>query len=230
MWQAPTTTIQERQQIVRYLVERITVTIRGESQWADVTIRWAGGIESQHEIRRPVRKYDQLTNYDALLDRMVELRRTGATTEAIADQLNRDGFHPPRGSRQFNRHIVNLFMARRGLLGPRGTRRIAPEDIGLHEWRLRDLTRVLSMPATSLRRWYHRGWVQGRYTAGDMGCLILWADEAELARLRRLRNWPHGGCHRERPLDVTTPLSQRPSFTKELSQPTGRSSGQSARQ
>ncbi len=60
-----------------------------------------------------------------LLDRMVELRRTGATTEAIADRLNREGFHPPRGPRQFDRHVVNAFMARQGLLGPRGTRRIA---------------------------------------------------------------------------------------------------------
>ncbi len=64
LWRAPTTTTQERQQIVRCLVERITVAIRGESEWVDVTIRWAGGLESRHEIRRPVKKYEQLSNYE----------------------------------------------------------------------------------------------------------------------------------------------------------------------
>ncbi len=35
LWRAPTTTTQERQQIVRCLVERITVAIRGESEWVE---------------------------------------------------------------------------------------------------------------------------------------------------------------------------------------------------
>jgi len=209
LWHAPSTTIQERQQIVRCLIERISVAVRGVSEWVDVTIRWTGGMESQHAICRSIQAYAQLSNYKALRDRMANLRRDGATMEEIAERLNGEGFQPPRGDGRFDRTIVNSAMVRMGLLGPRGTRRIEPEDLRPHEWRLRDLATKLEMPPKSLRRWFYRGWVLGRYTAEDTGCLIFWADEKELERLLRLRTWPHGGCRRARPPEVTTPRSRR---------------------
>jgi hypothetical protein len=42
LWQAPATTAADRQRIVRLLVEEVVVTVRGESEWVDVTIHWAG--------------------------------------------------------------------------------------------------------------------------------------------------------------------------------------------
>jgi DNA invertase Pin-like site-specific DNA recombinase len=230
LWHAPGTTIEERQRIVRCLVERITVAVRGPTEWVDVTIRWAGGMESRHEVRRTVNKYDQISNYSVLCARVVELRQAGATTEEIAERLNAEGFHRPRGVGEFNRDVVTQFMARRGMLGPRGTRRIAPEDLGPHEWRLRDLARALKMPAKSLRRWFHRGWVLGRYTAETTGCLILWADEEELVRLRRLHDWPKGGFDRTRPREVTTPLPRQQSRHGEPSEPPGPSGGKRTRE
>jgi DNA invertase Pin-like site-specific DNA recombinase len=208
LWHASSTTIQERQQIVRCLIERIGVAVRGETEWVDVTIRWAGGMESRHVIRRPLQTYAQLSNYEALQDRMATLRHDGATMEEIAERLNGEGFQPPRGAGRFDRTMVNSAMVRMGL-GPRGTRRIEPEDLRPHEWRLRDLAAKLEMPPTSLRRWFYRGWVLGRYAAEDTGCLILWANQKELERLGRLRSWPHGGCHRARPPEVTTPQPER---------------------
>jgi hypothetical protein len=225
LWHAPGTTIEERQRIVRCLVERITVAVRGGTEWVDVTIRWAGGIESRHEVRRTVNKYNNISNYSVLCARMVELRQAGATTEEIAERLNAEGFHRPRGAGKFDRAVVIQFMARRGMLGPRGTRRIAPEDLGPHEWRLSDLARELKMPAKSLRRWFHRGWVVGRYTAETTGCLILWADAEELVRLPRLHDWPRGGFDRTRPREITTPLPGQRSRHVEPSKPPARSGG-----
>ncbi len=220
LWHAESTTIQERQQIVRCLIERVDVAVRGETEWVDVTIRWAGGMESRHAIRRTIQAYDKLSNYKALRDRMAKLRREGATMEEIAQRLNSEGFYPPRGVGRFDRTTVNSAMVRMGLLGPRGTRTIHPADLRPHEWRVRDLAAKLKMPRTSLRRWFHRGWVFGRYTMKDAGCLILWADNKELERLGRLRSWPHGGSHRTRPRDVTTPRLQR---RAKNSNPTGKS-------
>ena len=205
LWRDAAATAQERQQVVRYLVERITVAVRGRSEWVDVTIGWAGGIESRHEIRRPVQKYQQLSNYDGLRDRMAELRRSGATTEEIAERLNDEGFRPPRGPDRFNRHVVNQFLTRQGLLGPGTTRRIDPEDLRPGEWRLSDLASELGMPAITLRHWHYHGWVEARKSSPIGGCWILWADEAELARLRRLRAWHRCGHDRERPSELTTP-------------------------
>ena len=183
LWHA-STTIQDRKTIVRFLVERITVGVRGQTEWVDVAIRWAGGLESRHEVCRPVKKYEQLSNYQALRDRMIELRRAGTTTGEIAGRLNREGFHPPHGPAQFTRSIVKQFLVRRGLLGPGTGRRISPQDLGRHEWRLGDLARELEMAVNTLRNWHDRGWVLGRMSAEIGGAWILWADEEELERLR----------------------------------------------
>jgi DNA invertase Pin-like site-specific DNA recombinase len=210
LWRAPTTTIQDRQEIVRHLVERVTVTVQGRSEWVDVTIRWAGGIESQHKIQRPVQRYEQLSNYEMLRGRIVELRRSGATTKEIAERLNEEGFHPPHGAERFNRHVVNQFLVRRGLLGPGGTRRINPEELHPGDWRLSDLARELGMPVATLRHWSYRGWIKVRKSSTVGGIGIVWADAAELERLHRLRAWRRGGHNLERPSELTTPRIPQP--------------------
>jgi DNA invertase Pin-like site-specific DNA recombinase len=225
LWHSPGTTIQQRQTVVRYLVERITVTVRGRTEWVDVTIRWAGGMESRHEFRRPVSSYEQISNYSALRDRMVELRSAGATTEKIAEQLNREGFHPPHGADEFNRHVVNAFLVRQRILGPRTSKRVSDEELRRHEWRLDDLARELGMPSVTLRDWYQKGWVMGRKSAKSPGAWIFWADRRELKRLRRLRAWKRGGYNQKRPAELVTPCGPERSAqnkTERTSQHSGR--------
>ena len=210
LWQAPTTTIQERQQIVRFLVERITVAVRGQTEWADVTIRWAGGIESRHTIRRPVQKYEQLSNCQLLRARIRDLRQTGATAAAIAARLNAEGFQPPRGSVPFKEHVVQQYLVREGLSRPGVYGRFDAVELGPHEWRFEDLARELRMSTTTLRKWRQRGWVRARHWGAARGCWILWADEAEVDRLRRLRAWHLGADNRKRPPELTTPSAPGP--------------------
>jgi hypothetical protein len=66
LWRAVETTPQDRQEIVRLLVDRITVDVRDDSEQVEVTIHWAGGVTSAHRLRRPVARYDQLSNVTAL--------------------------------------------------------------------------------------------------------------------------------------------------------------------
>src|SRR5215470_4511429 len=101
LWQTPATTSADRQRIVRLLVEEVMVTVRGESEWAAVTIRWAGGFTSQHEVERPVQRYQQMAGYGKLLGRIDELRQAGRTLAEVAEQLNREGFHPPKRTATF---------------------------------------------------------------------------------------------------------------------------------
>jgi DNA invertase Pin-like site-specific DNA recombinase len=205
LWHSPSATIQERQKIVRCLVERITVTVRGRTEWVDVTIRWAGGMESRHEFRRPVLKYELLSNYGVLRERMIELHRAGKTTREIANQLNHEGFHPPRGPDQFSRHVVNTFLARQGLLGEGSDKWVNRAELRRHEWFYKELARELGMPAETLREWRQRGWIISRKSKDRRGAWILWADERELKRLRRLRAWKRGGYNQKRPTELVTP-------------------------
>ena len=210
LWYGPGTTVQERQRIVRCLVERVTVAVRGQSEWVDVVIRWVGGHDSRHEVRRDVRRYDHLSNYALLRDRMIELRRCGATAEEIAERLNHEGFHPPRGSDGFNRQRVSQFLYRLGVLSPEANRRVNPEDLRPDEWRLADLAGELGMPAITLQHWCYRGWVRTRKSSEVRGTWIFWADQADLSRLRRLREWNLTSHDCPRPAELTIPGVPKP--------------------
>jgi hypothetical protein len=96
LWHAAGTSNAERKQIIRCLVERVAVQIRSECELVDVTIHWAGGYESQHEIVRPVATYAQLSDFERLLDRVAELREAGHIARDIAATLNAEGFRPPK--------------------------------------------------------------------------------------------------------------------------------------
>jgi hypothetical protein len=134
LWQAPTTTPADRQRIVRLLIDEVIVTVRGESEWVDVTIRWTGGLDSHHELVRPVQRYQQMVDYGRLLNRIDELRQAGETLAGVAEQLNREGFHPPKRSARFTGAILASLLAQRGRSGPRPRAVAEPGVLGEHEW------------------------------------------------------------------------------------------------
>ncbi len=227
LWHASGTTIQERQKIVRCLIERIIVAVRERTEWVDVTIRWAGGMESRHECRRPVQKYQQLSNYHALCGRTLALSRAGMSSTKIAERLNSEGFSTPNGTDRFNRGTVYTLLVRQGLLGQGTTKRRNRDGLRRHEWRVRDLADELKMPVETLRVWRARGWVIGRKLVGVKGAWILWADGRELKRLRRLRAWKRGGYNLKRPEDLVTPI-RRPRQARSKPKSPNRRSGRKA--
>src|SRR5439155_14608530 len=112
LWQAPGTTAADRQRLVRLLVEEVVVAVQGDSERVDVTIRWAGGDRSRHELVRPVRRYEQLADYGRLLRRIDELRQGGRTLAEVAERLNEEGFRPPKRSTTFTSAIVTRLLAK----------------------------------------------------------------------------------------------------------------------
>jgi DNA invertase Pin-like site-specific DNA recombinase len=182
LWNAPATTNADRKQILRCLVERVVVHVRCDSEYVDATIHWVGGFESQHEIIRAVGTYAQLRDFEALINRVMELREAGHTAPEIATHLNAEGFHPPKRCGEFTTPVVHQLLKRRGLIG---NERSHDELLGKNEWWLTDLARELKMSHLKLRDWTVRGWVHGRKTPVQ-GYRILWADKDEVRRLRKL--------------------------------------------
>jgi DNA invertase Pin-like site-specific DNA recombinase len=182
LWSAAGTTNADRKQMIRCLVERVVVHVRCDSEYVDVTIHWAGGYESQHEIVRPVATYAQLRDFEQLMNRVVELRNAGHAASQIAKRLNAEGFYPPKRNGPFTAPVICQLLKRRALIG---NERSHDELLGGDEWWLKDLARELMMSHLKLRDWANRGWLHGRKTPVQ-GCWILWADEDEVARLRQL--------------------------------------------
>jgi DNA invertase Pin-like site-specific DNA recombinase len=199
LWHAPGTTQQDRKEIVRNLVEKVVVHVNKNSEYADITIHWQGGFTSQHEVVRPVKSYEQLRDFDKLMDRVVTLRREGHTSSEIAEALNREGFTPPMRCGKFFPVLVRQLLRRRGLVD----KGASAEQLGPDEWWLSKLATELTVSVGKLADWARRGWVHSRKTtAGSMW--VLWADKSELKRLRKLASLSHRGIVAYRS-ELTTP-------------------------
>ena len=69
---------------------------------------------------------------------------------------------------------------------------------------MHDLARELSIPWGTLNGWRRKGWLVGRQAQGlQRPCWIAWADDEELARLQRLRDYRPG--NKPYPTELTTP-------------------------
>lgn len=199
LWHAPGTTDQDRKEIIRHLVEKVVVHVKDNSEYVDTTIHWQGGFVSRHEVVRPVKSYEQLRDFDKLMDRIAALRHEGHTAAQIADSLNREGFSPPKRCGVFFPELVRQLLRRRGLTNEKTD----TDQLGPHEWWLPTLAEEIPVSAGKLADWARRGWVHSRKTPAQR-LWILWADQPELKRLRELAARSHRGVV-EYPPELTTP-------------------------
>jgi len=68
LWHAPGTSALDRKQIVRCVVERVTVVADKATELNEVTIVWLGGGTTQHRVARPVGSYEQLKDFRRLTE------------------------------------------------------------------------------------------------------------------------------------------------------------------
>ena len=91
VWHAATTTDADRKQLLRHLIETVTVTVIGDSEQVDVEVTWAGGHRTAGRVTRPVATLAQLSYFPRLRQRAAELSAAGRTAAQIADSPQRRG-------------------------------------------------------------------------------------------------------------------------------------------
>ena len=205
LWQAETTTAADRKAIARHLIDQVVVAVRGDSEYVDVTIHWLGGVTSAHELIRPVGRYEQMRDYKELLGCILELREQSRSAGQIAEQLNREGWRPPRRRATFNAAMIRKLISRSVIGGYRADSTEARARLESGEWWFGALARQLDVPPATLYSWLRRGWVHARQLPGVCGRWIVWADEDELDRLRRLRARSRSWSEDPPSEDLTTP-------------------------
>jgi hypothetical protein len=196
LWNAETTTRAQRKEIMRQVIEKITVTVEGESEQVQVIIKWSGGFSCQAQIIRPVSKWTQLSYYPQLCERLKQFAHANLSTDEMIERLHQEGFRPPKRRKTFNREMVRTLMRHLGL----GTRKspTTRESLTEHEWWLPELAAALEIPAPTLYNWVQRGWVKARQLPEPPKHWIIWADEAEMERLRTHRQRPAGEILQQR--------------------------------
>ena len=209
LWHNAQTTPEDRQTIARILLERVVVTVEGDSEVVDVEVRFAGGFASRMTHRRPVQTYDQRSDFPEMMQRIEQLKSEGRTAAAIAAQLNTDGYVPAKRAKQFSGAMVNKFLQRKRT---RARESVVPQQdrssLKQHEWWLSELAAELRMPVETLHRWRRVGWVNSRKVTEAGGKWALFADATELSRLRELRAYRRGWGETTTPSRLTNPITK----------------------
>jgi DNA invertase Pin-like site-specific DNA recombinase len=191
LWHADTTTDSDRKQLARCLIERVDLTVLGDSERVRARITWSGGYHSDTELIRPVARLTQLSYYPQLTDRIRQLAVAGNSPAQIAEQLNADGLRPPKRRDRFGPQGVRDIMLDLGLAAP-GTPRPHPAvELPPNQWWRSDLARHLGMPDITLYSWITRGWVTAHQHPDPPHRWIIHADPTEIDRLRTLHQRPH---------------------------------------
>jgi DNA invertase Pin-like site-specific DNA recombinase len=187
LWHAETTTAADRQAIIRQLVERVVVTVQGESEHVDLEIHWIGGHRTQTRRMRPVARLDQLSYYPDLLARAAALHQQGLGRSAIAEVLNTERWRPAKRRRTFTADMVRSLLVRQGLSSSKARPRSVTRQAD--EWTLPELAYALEMPHPTLYAWLRKGQLQARHDQRS-GQWLIRADASERQRLRALRQAP----------------------------------------
>jgi DNA invertase Pin-like site-specific DNA recombinase len=200
LWAAETSTIEDKKEIIRQVIERVAVDVQGESEKVKVSITWAGGAQTQGTTTRKVATLEQLSYYPLLCERIRALAQEGLGAAQIAQCLNEEGFKPPKRHTHFGSQGVAELMRRLDLGAHRLRQRTLPK-LPEHRWWLADLAKAIGMPSVTLFNWLKRGWVTASRDEKTRRW-VLWADETELARLKERYARPKGYYTRERWLEA----------------------------
>ncbi|WP_346293173.1 recombinase family protein [Sphaerothrix gracilis] len=190
LWEAPTTTQAQRKDIIRQLIQRIHVQVQGQSEKVDLAIEWTGGVVTHHQVIRPIVRWEHLSFYPQLCERIRTLAAEGHQAAAIATQLNQEAFHSPKSNTPFKSVTVLELMRRLGLY-QRRPKGVNTEVLAEHEWWLPDLAQTLEMPSSTLYTWVKQNQLRYRKQATSPYRLIIWADEADIQRLRQRQQVPY---------------------------------------
>ena len=84
------------------------IHLQGATEHAETECHWAGSGVTRHALIRPVRRFEQLANFDQRLARAVE---------QIAARLNAEDFRPAKRS-AFNAPMIRRLLQRMGMARP----------------------------------------------------------------------------------------------------------------
>jgi Recombinase/Recombinase zinc beta ribbon domain len=189
LWKAATTTQEERQTIVRLLLERVLVEVVHNTEQVRVVCHWHGGNRTLHSLMRPVARLTTLSTYSRLVARAADLRREGHNFEEIAETLNREGWRPAKRRNTFNAPMVHHLLIRAGAIEPKYRRRKPPIARQPDEWTIRELAEQIGVPEPTLYTWVQKGRLRSR-AVNDSRTKLVHADAAAIAELKAIRATP----------------------------------------
>ena len=199
-------TIEDRKQIVRLLLRRVEVDVHDNTDRVSVRLHGSGGFESSHEITRTVMQFNQLESYEQLIDRLLELTRSGLRSPEVASILAREGFHSPRSEKPISPMMVQKLLFEQ----PRCHEQLTNPPLEPNHWRSGDLAKQLGIPEKRLKDWVTRGWATAIQRPHGR-VWVIYADEQERKRLQQLARSQTGKGRRKQleKLRIPNPIPRK---------------------
>jgi predicted DNA-binding transcriptional regulator AlpA len=153
VWEAPSTTVRERKQLLRSLLEEVSITVLREQYQAHLKLRWRGGQLSECEVSLPRSRPATIRTDE---DTIVLVRRLAAhyPDTIIAGILNKQGRSTAYGLRFNANHVGNL---RRHWNIPRFDPPAQPPEGELLS--IKQAAKALSMNTSTIHRWINDGFI-----------------------------------------------------------------------
>jgi DNA invertase Pin-like site-specific DNA recombinase len=207
LWQSATQ--EERQTILRLLLERVLIEVIDGSEQVRVECHWHGGNQTAHQLTRPIARLDKLSTYKNLLARIGDLRRERLVLADIAAVLNREGWRPAKRRDTFNAQMVRRLIAKAGLAAPRQRRRKLEIPRQTDEWTVGELAGHLGMRESTLYNWVQQGRLRSRVVqVGAARAKLVYAGAAEITALQVILATPMPWRRRPPRCSTSTPSTQ----------------------
>jgi hypothetical protein len=106
LWDALTTTMAERQAMVRQMIHRVMVAGEGTSERLRITIAWIGVWTTTRMSPRPISRIEPVSGDPRWCERVRTLAQTGYSSVQMAACLAPEGFCSPNQTKPFSRTLV----------------------------------------------------------------------------------------------------------------------------
>jgi hypothetical protein len=97
LWHAPQTSVIDKRQVARLLLQQVVVWAPAASQEVKVQLHWSGGPVTEHRWQRRVRSWEQVSDAAAVAEQVRAGQAAGWTSRRIAAALNERGHRTPHG-------------------------------------------------------------------------------------------------------------------------------------
>ncbi len=154
VWSAPTTTDRDRKQLIRCLIEDVTIDVSREERRAQLTIRWRGGAITELTVPLPRHQPTIRTDEDTI--ELIKRLAVHYDDGTIAGILNRQGRRSARGER-FTAIIVGGLRRYRNIPAHKPSAE-PPDGELLPVYKAAD---ELGVAASTIFRWLQAGFIAG---------------------------------------------------------------------
>jgi DNA invertase Pin-like site-specific DNA recombinase len=191
VWSAPTTTHADRKNLLRMLVQQVTLTpIDVPQRMTRIQVLWCTGAVSDFTIPRPRWPTAQTPTEDAL--EMIRTLVAREQTDAeIAEALNRHGLTNSRG-KPWRENAIRWVRYRHGLrhVGPSRTQMPVPNRRADGLYSMRGVAARLDVTEGTVDYWLKQGWLRPIDGSGRGRACWFRLDPATVSRLRKHRRRP----------------------------------------